>query len=92
MPKFHLYVGEERKNKVVSIDGQLDTILPKLAEARGFPPGKLFTLVLEGQFNLGADGRGYSLRDESGDWQKRVSILKSVDGSDITLLQVFFGI
>jgi len=92
MPKYHLYVGDERKNKVVSIDGLSDFVLQTTAEARGFPPGKLFKVVLEGQFNLGADGRAYSLGDETGDWRKRVSILKSVDGSDITLLQVFFGI
>jgi len=92
MPKFHLYVGDERKNKVVSIDGLADFVMPTTAEARGFPPGKLFKVVLEGPFSIGTDGRSYSLRNETGEWQKRVSILKSVDGSDITLLQVFFGI
>ena len=92
MPDFYLYAGEERKNKVASIDGQWDIILPTLAQVRGFPPGKLCDLVLEGKFAFRANGKNYSLRNEAGDWQNPVSILKAVDGREATLLQVFFGI
>lgn len=86
----YLYVGDDRKNQVNSIDGQWDIILHTLPEKR-LPMGKLFDILLEGQFSLGSDGKTYSLRSDDGEWRKSISIFKVVDGEENTLLQAFFG-
>ena len=90
MRDIYLYLDEERKNKVLSIDGQC-VILPTLAEVKGLPPGKLFDLVLDGNFDLTTDGKSYSLRSESCDWRKSVSPLRAVAYEEVTVLQAFFG-
>jgi hypothetical protein len=91
MRDVYLYLDENRMNKVLSIDGECDLFLATLTKAKGLPPGKLFDLLLDGIFDLDTDGKSYSVRSESCDWQKSVSPLKAVAYEEVTVLQAFFG-